>query len=55
MLQIDEHPQLDPAIWQAWIDKNQAQDHVRFARRVRVIGLAAVFLTVNALLWRFLG
>ena len=50
---MDINPQVDERIWEAWIQKNEAQDKVRFARRVRVIGLASVFLALGALLWRF--
>jgi len=39
--------------WQAWIQKNEAQDKVRFARRVKVIELVSLFLAVSALLSRF--
>ena len=55
MLQADKNPQIDEGIWQAWVSKNKAQDQFRFARRLRVMGLVTVFLTVNALLWRFTG
>ena len=44
---------IDERTWQAWIQKNEAQDKVRFARRVKVIELVSLFLAVNALLWRF--
>ena len=55
MLQADKNPQIDEAVWQAWVVKNEAQDKLRFARRLRVVGLVTVFLTVSALLWRFTG
>jgi hypothetical protein len=53
-LQADKNPQIDDAVWQAWVKKNKAQDKLRFARRLRIVGVAAVFLTLSALLWRFL-
>ena len=53
MLQADKNPQIDEAVWQAWVEKNRVQDKFRFARRLRVMGLVMVFLTVSALLWRF--
>lgn len=52
MPQTDNNPQIDERIWKAWIRKNEAQDKVRFARRVRVIALISVFLAFSALLWR---
>jgi len=55
VLQADENPQIDEALWQAWVEKNKAQDKLRFARRLRIVGVAAVFLMLSALLWRFLG
>ena len=55
MLQADKNPQIDEAVWQAWVDKNKAQDKFRFARRLRVIAFVMVFLAVSALLWRFTG
>ena len=53
MPDIDKDPQLDERIWQAWMEKNEARDKIRFARRVRVIGLVSAFLALSALLWRF--
>lgn len=54
-MQTDKNPQIDETAWRAWIEKNKAQDKFRFARRLKVFGVVAVFLTVSALLWRFLG
>jgi hypothetical protein len=54
MLQTDKDPQIDEAVWRAWAEKNKARDKFRFARRLRIMGVVAVFLTVSALLWRFL-
>jgi len=51
MLQTDKSPELDERVWQAWIKKNAAQDKVRFARRVKVLGMATAFLGLIALLW----
>ena len=52
MPQIDQHTELDERIWQAWIQKNAAQDKVRFARRVKIIGIVSVCLALSALLWK---
>jgi len=54
MLQMDPDPQFDERKWQAWIRKNHALDEVRFARRLRVIGILAVSLAVSAMLWKFI-
>ena len=55
MLQADKDPQIDEAVWRAWVEKNKAQDKFRFARRLRVMGGVAVFLALSALLWRFIS
>ena len=48
-------PQIDEAVWQAWLKKNKEQDAFRYERRLRVMALVAVFLMLSALLWRFIG
>ena len=50
--QTDKNPELDERVWQAWLAKNAAQDKVRFARRVKVIGFLAVALVLFGLLWK---
>jgi len=56
VMQTAKEPELDERVWQAWLAKNAAQDKVRFSRRVRVIGFAAVALVFFGLLWRaYLG
>ena len=52
MLQTDKNPELDERVWQTWIKKNEAQDKVRFARRLRITGLVTAFLALSALLWK---
>ena len=54
MLQADKDPQIDKAVWRAWLEENKAQDKFRFERRLKIMGVVAVFLTVIALLWRFI-
>jgi hypothetical protein len=54
MFSTDKDPQIDEAAWRAWVEKNKAQDKFRFARRLRVMGVVAVFLAAGALLWRFM-
>jgi hypothetical protein len=46
-------PELDEEVWQAWIRKNEAQDRLRFARRVRILAFVAAIAGGTALLWRF--
>jgi hypothetical protein len=48
-----DEPTLDEEVWQAWIKKNEAQDRLRFARRLRVLALVAAIAGFIALLWRF--
>ena len=55
MLQAYKEPQIDEAVWRAWVEKNKAQDKFRFARRLKIMGVVVVFLTVSALLWRFIS
>jgi hypothetical protein len=55
MLQPDKNPEIDEAVWQAWLKKNEAQDRFRYERRLKILVLVAVFATVSALLWRFVG
>ncbi len=50
MLQTENDPQLDERIWQAWVQKNDALDKRRSARRFKIIGVLAVLLAVSALL-----
>ena len=55
-LKPDENsPQIDEAVWQAWLKKNKAQDAFRYERRLKAMALVAVFLTLGALTWRFIG
>jgi hypothetical protein len=51
----DKHLQIDDAMWLAWLKKNRTQDRFRYERRLRVVVLAAVFMLVSALLWKFAG
>jgi len=55
MLQPDKNPEIDEAVWQAWQKKNKALDRFRYERRLRIMALVAVFGTLSALLWRFVG
>jgi hypothetical protein len=44
-----EYLPLDEARWQAWVEKNEKQDKVRFARRIKVIAIIVVVLTFGAM------
>ena len=48
-----DEPRLDEEVWQAWIKKNEGQDRLRFARRLRVLALVIAIAGLAALLWRF--
>ena len=53
LLQSDKNSQIDEGVWQAWLEKNKAKDRFRYERRLRVMALVAVFVTLLALLWKF--
>jgi hypothetical protein len=54
-LQPDKNSRIDEAVWHAWLEKNKAQDRFRYERRLRVMALVAVFVTLIALLWKFVA
>jgi membrane protein required for beta-lactamase induction len=45
-----EGPQLDEGLWQAWLEKNEQRDKMKFARRMKVLTVLVVLLGVVALL-----
>ena len=47
--QESQNPKLDERLWQAWLEKNRKRDKIKFARRVKVIAILAVLLSVAAL------
>jgi hypothetical protein len=53
MTQTGKNPEIDEAVWHAWLKKNNAQDGFRYERRLKVMALVGVFVIVSALLWRF--
>ena len=55
MLNTDKTPEIEEAVWRAWVRKNEARDKIRFARRMKLIGVVAVALAITALLERFTG
>jgi len=48
----DKNSQIDEGVWQA-LEKNKAKDRFRYERRLRVMALVAVFVTLLGLLWKF--
>ena len=55
MFETGKNTEPDEAVWQAWLEKNRAQDRFRFERRLKVMGFLGVFVAVGVLLWRFAG
>jgi hypothetical protein len=45
-------PQLDEAVWNAWVKKNEIKDKIRYARRRKVFGIILVIGVVVLLAWR---
>jgi hypothetical protein len=52
---ITQTPEIDDVTWKIWLNKNAAQDKFRAARRLRVLSVVSLVLTVGALLWKFQG
>ena len=50
-----ENPQLDEAVWRAWIEKNEKRDKAKFARRAKVIAILAALLALSALIRQVAG
>lgn len=46
-------PQIDEAIWNAWVKKNETMDAIRFARRKKILGIILVLGIAVLLVWRF--
>jgi hypothetical protein len=46
-------PQLDEAVWQAWVRKNEIRDRVSLARRKKSLALVLI-LGIAAILWRII-
>jgi hypothetical protein len=46
-------PQLDEAVWSAWVKKNETMDEIRFARRKKILGIILVVGVVALLFWTF--
>jgi hypothetical protein len=45
-------PQLDEAVWNAWVKKNEIKDKIRFARRKKMLVVILVLGVVVLLVWR---
>jgi hypothetical protein len=50
-----EIPKLDERLWQAWLKKNEKRDKVNLARRVKVIAILVVLLSLATLIQRVAG
>jgi hypothetical protein len=50
--QPSNDPQLDDAVWNAWVKKNETQDKIRFARRKKMLGVILILGVVVLLVWR---
>ena len=53
--QPNSDPQLDEAVWDAWVKKNEAKDKISFARRKKALGIVLIIVVVALLVWRFTG
>jgi hypothetical protein len=50
-----EIPKLDERLWQVWLKKNEKRDKVNLARRVKVIAILVVLLSLATLIQRVAG
>jgi hypothetical protein len=48
----DELPQLDEAVWKAWVQKNEAKDRIRSARRPKILGFVVILGAILMIVWR---
>jgi hypothetical protein len=48
-------PQLDEAVWNAWVKKNETRDKIRFARSKKIVGIILVLGFMALLVWKFTG
>jgi hypothetical protein len=53
IMQPNKNPEIDEAVWQAWLQKNKDQERIGYERRLRAMAVVAVFVTLIALLWKF--
>ena len=51
--QLNNDPQVDEKLWDAWVQKNKAKDQARFARRKKIVGVVLVLGMLLVLFWRF--
>jgi len=49
----DNDPQIDEAVWNAWVKKNETMDKIRSARRKKIVAVILVLGVVVLLVWRF--
>jgi hypothetical protein len=47
----NDSPQVDEAVWKAWVEKNEAKDQIRLARRQKILGFAVILGVIMAIRW----
>ena len=48
----NDSPQVDEAAWKAWVQKNDAKDRIRSARRKKILGFVVILGVILIILWR---
>ena len=45
-------PQVDEAVWNAWVKNNETKDKIKSARRKKIVGVILILAAVALLVWR---
>jgi membrane protein required for beta-lactamase induction len=53
--QPNNDPQLDEAVWNAWVKRNETKDKIRSARRKKILGMILILGVVVLLVWKLTG
>jgi hypothetical protein len=48
----DVDTQIDEAVWKAWVQKNEAKDRIRSARRKKILGFVVILGVILSLFFR---
>jgi hypothetical protein len=48
----NDEPQVDEAVWNAWVQKHAMKDTIRSARRKKILGLVLILGVILILFWR---
>ena len=48
----NQEPQVDEAVWNAWMKKNEAKDKISSARMKKALGLVVILAVIFLLFWR---